>query len=81
MIGATEESLKSIAVAACIVPGNHLIHPCHIGENLSRLLPKGELYHLMEKQYDVNLSPNEEWDEKAGEMAAAFANFIKRVAA
>ena len=64
VIGATEESLKSIAFPACIVPGNDLIHPRHIGENLSRLLPKGELYHLMEKQYDVDLSPREEWDEK-----------------
>ena len=79
VIGATEESLKSISVPACIVPGNDLIHPRHVGENLSRLLPRGELYHLMEKQYDVDLSPREEWNEKAGEMAAAFADFIKRV--
>jgi len=33
----------------------------------------------MEKQYDVDLGPREEWNEKAGEMAAAFADFIKRV--
>ncbi len=79
VIGATEESLKSISVPACIVPGNDLIHPRHVGENLSRLLPRGELYHLMEKQYDVDLGPREEWNEKAGEMAAAFADFIKRV--
>jgi len=79
VIGATEESLASITVPACIVPGNDLIHPRHIGENLSHLLPKGELYHLMDKQYDVDLSPHEEWDEKAGEMAAAFADFMKRM--
>jgi len=78
VIGATEESLKSITAPACIVPGNDLIHPRRIGETLSRLLPKGELYHLMEKQYDVDLSPREEWDEKGGEMAVTFADFIKR---
>jgi hypothetical protein len=27
------------------------------------------------------LSPREEWDEKAGEMAALFADFMKRAAA
>ncbi|NIO07160.1 MAG: alpha/beta fold hydrolase [Deltaproteobacteria bacterium] len=78
VIGATEESLRSITVPACIVPGNDLVHPRHVGENLSRLLPRGELYHLMEKQYDVDLSPREEWDEKGEEMAAAFVGFIKR---
>lgn len=78
VIGATEESLKTITVPACIVPGNDLVHPPHIGENLSRILPKGELYNLMEKQYDVDLSPREEWDEKGEEMAAAFAEFIRR---
>ncbi len=81
VIGATEESLKSITVPACIVPGNDKIHPRHIGENLSRLLPKGELYQLMTKQYDVDLSPTEEWDAKAGEMGAVFADFMKRATA
>ncbi len=79
VIGATEENLKTITVPACIVPGNDLVHPRRVGESLSGLMPKGELYHLMEKQYDVDLSPREEWDEKGEEMAAAFADFIKRM--
>ena len=81
VIGATEEELKSITAPACIVPGNDKTHPRHVGENLSRLLPHGEVHHLMTKHYDEALSPREEWDEKAGEMAALFSDFIRRVAA
>jgi hypothetical protein len=81
VIGATEEELKSITVPACIIPGNDNTHPRHVGENLSRLLPNAELHHLMTKHYDEALSPREEWDEKTGEMAGLFADFIKRRAA
>lgn len=81
VIGASEDDLKSIAVPALIIPGNDKTHPRHVGENLSRFLPKGELHDLMTKYYDMDLSPREEWDEKAGEMAALFGNFIKRAIA
>jgi hypothetical protein len=33
---------------------------------------------LFPKFYNEALSPREEWDEKAGEMAALFADFLKR---
>jgi pimeloyl-ACP methyl ester carboxylesterase len=81
VIGATEQDLKSIKVPACVVPGNDQTHGRQTGENLGRLLPKGEVHVLFPKQYDQPLSPREEWDEKAGEMAALFDGFMKRVAA
>jgi hypothetical protein len=68
-------------VPACIVPGNDKTHGRQTGENLGRLLPKSEVHVLFPKQYDEPLSPREEWDEKAGEMAALFADFMKRAAA
>jgi pimeloyl-ACP methyl ester carboxylesterase len=80
VIGATEAELKSIKVPACIIPGNDNTHGRQTGENLGRLLEKSEVYILFPKHYDEPLSPREEWDEKAGEMAALFANFIKRSA-
>jgi pimeloyl-ACP methyl ester carboxylesterase len=80
VIGATENELKSIKVPACIVPGNDLTHGRQTGENLGRLLPHGEVHVLFPKHYDEPLSPREEWDEKAGEMAALFGDFMKRVA-
>src|SRR6185436_16217501 len=38
VIGATEEEIKSIKVAACIIPGNDNTHGRQTGENLGRLL-------------------------------------------
>jgi pimeloyl-ACP methyl ester carboxylesterase len=81
VIGATEDELKTIRVPACIVPGNDNTHGRQTGETLGRLLQKSEVHVLFPKHYDEALSPREEWDEKAGEMAALFADFIKRTAA
>jgi pimeloyl-ACP methyl ester carboxylesterase len=81
VIGATEEELKSIGVPACIVPGNDNTHGRQTGETLGRLLQQGEVHVLFPKHYDEALSPREEWDEKASEMAALFADFIKRATA
>jgi pimeloyl-ACP methyl ester carboxylesterase len=80
VIGATEQELKSIKVPACIVPGNDNTHGRQTGENLGRLIAQSEVHILFPKHYDEPLSPREEWDEKAGEMASLFADFMKRTA-
>ena len=56
-------------------------HPRQVGENLGRLLPRGEVHHLGLKDYDVDLSPREEWEEKEGDIAAIFIAFMKRATA
>ena len=78
VIGATEADLQSIQVPACIVPGNDLTHGRQTGETLGRLLPTSEVHVLFPKHYDEPLSPREQWDEKAGEMAALYNDFLKR---
>jgi pimeloyl-ACP methyl ester carboxylesterase len=78
VIGATEEDLKSIKVPICVVPGNDLTHGPKVVENLSRIIPRAEVHKLFPKFYNEPLSPREEWDEKAGEMATLFADFMKR---
>lgn len=80
VIGASEEDLRSIQVPACIIPGNDNTHGRQTGENLGRLVQKSEVHVLFPKHYDEPLSPREEWDEKAGEMAALFRDFMKRTA-
>ena len=80
VIGASEEDLRSIKVPACIVPGNDNTHGRQTGENLGRLIQKSEVHVLFPKHYDEPLSPREEWDEKAGDMAALFSDFMKRAA-
>ena len=78
VIGATEADLLTIKVPACIVPGNDLTHGRQTGETLGRLLQKSEVHVLFPKHYDEPLSPREEWDAKAGEMAALFNDFLRR---
>ena len=78
VIGATEEDLKSIKVPTCVVPGNDLTHGPQVVENLSRNMTHAEVHKLFPKFYNEALSPREEWDEKAGEMATLFADFLKR---
>lgn len=79
VIGATERELRSITTPACVVPGNDLSHMPEVGENLSRLLPHGELHPLVTKTYDLDVAPKEEWTAKDGELAALFVDFMKRV--
>ena len=81
IIGATAAQLKSIKAPACIVPGNDNSHPRAVGENLSTLLPDAELHRVLMKDYDLDLSPREEWDEKNGAMAALFVDFMRRTGA
>jgi pimeloyl-ACP methyl ester carboxylesterase len=78
VIGATEADLNSIKVPTCVVPGNDLTHGPQVVENLSRAMPHAEVHKLFPKFYNEALSPREEWDEKAGEMAVLFADFLKR---
>ena len=78
VIGASEDELKAIKVPAFIIPGNDNTHGRQTGENLRRILPSAEVHVLFPKHYDMDLSPREEWDEKAGEMALLFSDFIKR---
>lgn len=77
VIGATEADLRSIKAPACIVPGNDLTHGQKTGETLGRLLPNSEVHILFPKHYDEPLAPREQWDEKAGEMAALWHEFLK----
>ena len=46
MIGVDSDTLRTIAVPACIVPGHDMIHPRHIGEALAGILPNAELHEL-----------------------------------
>ena len=80
VIGASEGELKSIRAPACIIPGNDNTHSRQTGENLGRILSSAEVHILFPKHYDMDLSPREEWNEKAGEMAVLFVDFMKRVA-
>ena len=79
IIGASEQDLKSIRAPACVVPGNDNRHPLHTAETLSRYLRRGELHQVVTKRYDVDFAPRDDWNEKEGELASLFVEFMKRV--
>jgi pimeloyl-ACP methyl ester carboxylesterase len=78
IIGASETELRSIKAPALVIPGNDNTHSQKTGEHLGQLLPTVQVHILFPRHYDMDLSPREEWDEKAPEMARLFADFITR---
>jgi pimeloyl-ACP methyl ester carboxylesterase len=78
VIGATETELRSIEARALVIPGNDNTHSQKTGERLGQILPNAQIHILFPKHYDMDLSPREEWDEKAPEMARLFAEFMTR---
>ena len=78
IIGATEAQLRSIIAPACVIPGNDNSHPRRIGENLVTLLPNAELHSLGLKDYDLDLSPRDEWNEREPALAKIFIDFMGR---
>lgn len=76
VIGATEAELRSIQAPAIVIPGNDNTHSQTTGEQLGHILPNAQVHVLFPQHYDMDLSPREEWDDKAPEMAKLFADFI-----
>jgi pimeloyl-ACP methyl ester carboxylesterase len=79
VLGASEADLKSITVPACVIPGNDRTHSVEVGRNLARLLPNAGLHELYSRNEDVDVVPPAEWQKKDGEIAAIFAQFLKRL--
>jgi pimeloyl-ACP methyl ester carboxylesterase len=81
IIGASEQDMNSIAVPTCIIPGNDKTHNHAVAETAHRMIPGSELYDLFPGDRDIDLVPTEEWEPKEAEMAAVFANFLRRAQA
>jgi hypothetical protein len=81
VIGASEAELRALKMPACVVPGSDKTHPKTVSENLVQLLPHGELRPLVTREFDMDVGPRDEWEEKEGELAAIFIEFMRRVAA
>jgi pimeloyl-ACP methyl ester carboxylesterase len=81
IIGASEADLRSIAIPAIAIPGNDRTHDIQTGRNLTRLMPDCELYDLFDHDEDMDLVPQEAWQEKDDEIARVFVDFLARVRA
>jgi pimeloyl-ACP methyl ester carboxylesterase len=81
VIGASEKDLNSIKLPTCIIPGNDKTHNHAVAETAHRSIPGSELVDLFPGDLDIDLVPQEDWAPKEGEMAAVFADFLKRAQA
>ena len=59
-------------------PGNDRTHNHAVAETAHRMIPGSELHDLFPGDLDVDLVPPEDWAPKEAEMAAIFADFLKR---
>jgi pimeloyl-ACP methyl ester carboxylesterase len=81
VIGASEKDLNSIKLPTCIIPGNDKTHNHAVAETAHRSIPGSELHDLFPDDLDIDLVPQEDWAPKEGDMAAVFADFLKRAQA
>lgn len=78
VIGISPAELRSLAMPACIIPGNDRTHPREPGQIAHRLMPNAE-YHevLTEDRPDLDVAL-EDWNAKDGLLAAIFIDFLRR---
>src|SRR5204863_746161 len=78
VIGVSPAQLRTMAVPACIIPGNDRVHPRLPGQVAHRLMPNAE-YHevLTEDREDLDIAI-EDWEKKEGLLAATFIDFLRR---
>jgi pimeloyl-ACP methyl ester carboxylesterase len=78
VIGASAEQLRSIRIPTCIVPGNDRIHARRAGENVGSLIPGAQVRDIMPPGPDHDEIPFAEWEQREGELAAVFLDFLTR---
>ncbi len=78
VIGLSPAELRSMAMPACIIPGNDRVHPRLPAQIAHRLMPNSE-YHevLTEDRPDLEVAL-EDWEKKEGLLAAIFIDFLRR---
>jgi pimeloyl-ACP methyl ester carboxylesterase len=78
VIGLSPAELRSLAMPACIIPGNDPVHLREAGQIAHRLMPNSE-YHqvLTEDRPDLDTAMKD-WEAKEGLLAAIFIDFLRR---
>jgi pimeloyl-ACP methyl ester carboxylesterase len=82
IVGATEADLRAIAVPACIIAGNDIIHTPATARKAAALIPHSELHDdVVEKRTDSNLLKDwdrKEWRDVEPRLAAIFSTFLHK---
>jgi pimeloyl-ACP methyl ester carboxylesterase len=79
VIGVNAETVQSIGLPTCIIPGHDIIHPRDIGEALAGILPNAELHHLppLERPADEAARRQARLDHQQ-RLADIFLDFLAR---
>lgn len=79
VIGVASETVRTVDLPVCIIPGYDLIHPRHIGEALAGILPHAELHHLppMERPDDEAARQHARLDHQR-RLSDIFLDFLAR---
>jgi pimeloyl-ACP methyl ester carboxylesterase len=78
VIGLSPSQLRSLAMPACICPGNDRVHPRAPGQIAHRLMPNAECHEIVpEDRPDLDVA-FEDWEKKEGLLAATFIDFLRR---
>lgn len=79
VLGVTEADLRSISVPTCMVRGNDNTHPPGVADTAHGMISGSEIHTLMDEFRDMDTTPFEEWDAKEADLAAIFAEFLRRL--
>ena len=79
VIGVDTDTVKSIALPTCIIPGHDLIHPQVVGEALAGMLPNAELHYLPAlERPDGNEARRQARLDHQRRLADVFLDFLSR---
>jgi pimeloyl-ACP methyl ester carboxylesterase len=79
VIGVDADTVRSITLPTCIVPGHDLIHPHHVAEGLAALLPNAELHELPPLERPDNEAARRQARlEHQRRLADVFLDFLQR---
>jgi len=78
VIGMSPAQLRSLAMPACIVPGNDRVHPRLPGQVAHRLIPNAEYHEVLTEDREDQDIALEDWEAKEGLLAAIFIDFMRR---
>jgi hypothetical protein len=78
VIGLSPAELRSMTMAACVIPGNDRVHPRAPGQAAHRLLPNAEYHEVLTEDRPDQDVALEDWERKEGLLAAIFIDFVRR---
>jgi pimeloyl-ACP methyl ester carboxylesterase len=78
VIGLSPAELRSLAMPACVIPGNDPVHLRAAGQAAHRLMPHAEHHEIVTEDHPDLDAALADWQGKEGLLAAVLIDFIRR---